>query len=87
MTDRPSVIRATRVRHADGGETSFAEPRTLVELDREKVEAVIGEAFTAWEVAVTRAALEHSSPWPDEAGRAQGVARAIFDALDEEGNA
>lgn len=57
----------------------------VVEWDRGKVEAVIRSAFTEWEVSVIRAALEHSGPLPDEAERAQGVATAIFDALDPEG--
>lgn len=85
MTDRPRVYAATRVRHPNGGETRFATPRRLVEWDRGKVEAVIRSAFTEWEVSVIRAALEHSGPLPDEAERAQGVATAIFDALDPEG--
>lgn len=54
-------------------------------VDRAALPATDRPAFTEWEVSVIRAALEHSGPLPDEAERAQGVATAIFDALDPEG--
>jgi len=88
MTDRPRTWllvecldcgRGASAHRIEGG------PVWVVEWDRGKVEAVIRSAFTEWEVSVIRAALEHSGPLPDEAERAQGVATAIFDALDPEG--
>lgn len=73
MTDRPRVYRASRVRHG-GGLTSFAEPVTLIEWDREKVVPVIMAAIQTY-----LQAGEGDTYDP------RGEADAIFDALDTSG--
>jgi len=47
MTDRPRVYSATRVRHPNGGETSFAEPVTLIEWSRERTIPAMTAAIRA----------------------------------------
>lgn len=74
MTDRPLVYGATRIRHHGGGETTFAEPVTLIEWDREKVVPVVMAAIQTY-----LAAGEGDTYDP------RGEADAIFDALDREG--
>lgn len=73
MTDRlhwshPAYYDATRIRHPNGGETSFATSRRLVEWDEERTVA-------AMERVIQIRSERPCSP--------RDIARAIFDALSQ----